>query len=97
MATVKSLQIEADIDRKYGDHLAQFFAAFISDDKFRLVCDGKTLGSLPVIRPLVSEPDRQPTTQTRLSSFSEAVRRSATKFSCFASTNQPFVKSGSRP
>lgn len=66
MATVKSLQIEADIDRKYGDHLAQFFAAFISDDKFRLVCDGKTLGSLPVTRPLVSEPDRQPTTQKRL-------------------------------
>ena len=37
------------------------------------------------------------TTQTRLSSFSEAVRRSATKFSCFASTKLPFVKSGSRP
>ena len=67
MATVKSLQIEADIDRKYGDHLAQFFAAFISDDKFRLVCDGKTLGSLPVTRPLVSEPDRQPTTHKRRS------------------------------
>jgi hypothetical protein len=37
------------------------------------------------------------TTQTRLSSFSEAVRRSATTFLCFASTKQPFVISGSRP
>ena len=35
------------------------------------------------------------TTQTRLSSFSEAVRRSATTLSCFASTKLPFVRSGS--
>jgi len=27
MATVKSLQMEADIDRRYGDHLAQYLAA----------------------------------------------------------------------
>ena len=36
-------------------------------------------------------------TQSRLSSFSEAVRRSATTFSCFVTTKQPFVISGSRP
>jgi hypothetical protein len=49
MATVKSLQIEADIDRKYGDHLAQFFAAFISDDKFRLVCGSMVISSKPSV------------------------------------------------
>ena len=27
MATVKSLQMEPDIDRKYGDYLAQYLAA----------------------------------------------------------------------
>ncbi|MFB0936221.1 MAG: hypothetical protein QMB52_10645, partial [Propionivibrio sp.] len=36
-------------------------------------------------------------TQTRLSSFSKAARRSAKKYSCFASTKQPFEISSSRP
>ena len=36
-------------------------------------------------------------TQTRLSSFSEAVRRSATTFLCFASTKQSSVIPSSRP
>ncbi len=31
-----------------------FYSAFISDEEFRLVCDGKALGSLPVSRPLTS-------------------------------------------
>lgn len=30
----------------------EFYAAFASDDEFRLVCEGKNLGSLPVSRPL---------------------------------------------
>jgi len=29
-----------------------FYSAFTSDEEFRLVCDGKALGSLPVSRPL---------------------------------------------
>ncbi len=31
----------------------EFYAAFISGDEFRLLCDGKVLGSLPVSRPLI--------------------------------------------
>ena len=31
----------------------EFYSAFLSDDEFRLVCDGRTLGSLPVSRPLM--------------------------------------------
>ena len=42
-------------------------------------------------------PHRVLTTQTRLSSFSEAVRRSATTFLCFASTKQSSVIPSSRP
>jgi ATP-dependent Lhr-like helicase len=30
----------------------EFYSAFTSDEEFRLVCDGKTLGSVPVSRPL---------------------------------------------
>ncbi|MCL6692413.1 DEAD/DEAH box helicase [Pseudomonas sp. R3.Fl] len=29
-----------------------FYSAFVSDDEFRLICDGKTLGALPVSSPL---------------------------------------------
>lgn len=32
----------------------EFFSAFTNDDEFRLVCEGKTLGSLPVARPLLA-------------------------------------------
>lgn len=31
----------------------EFYSAFLSDEEFRLVCDGRALGSLPVSRPLV--------------------------------------------
>lgn len=31
----------------------EFYSAFLSDEEFRLVCDGRTLGSLPVSRPLI--------------------------------------------
>lgn len=30
----------------------EFYSAFLSDEEFRLVCDGRALGSLPVTRPL---------------------------------------------
>lgn len=30
-----------------------FYSAFVSDEEFRLVCDGKPLGALPVSRPLI--------------------------------------------
>ena len=33
----------------------EFYSAFTSDEEFRLVCDGKTLGSVPVSRPLTKE------------------------------------------
>ncbi|MFN2964461.1 DEAD/DEAH box helicase, partial [Escherichia coli] len=29
-----------------------FYSAFVSNEEFRLVCDGKPLGALPVSRPL---------------------------------------------
>ncbi|RML42455.1 putative helicase, partial [Pseudomonas syringae pv. maculicola] len=29
----------------------EFYSAFTSDEEFRLVCEGKTLGSVPVSRP----------------------------------------------
>lgn len=31
----------------------EFYSAFLSNEEFRLECDGRTLGSLPVSRPLV--------------------------------------------
>jgi ATP-dependent helicase Lhr and Lhr-like helicase len=31
----------------------EFYSAFLSDEEFRIVCDGRALGSLPVSRPLV--------------------------------------------
>ncbi|TYC60922.1 DEAD/DEAH box helicase [Zoogloea oleivorans] len=33
----------------------EFYAAFASDDEFRLLCEGKTLGSLPVSHPLLPD------------------------------------------
>lgn len=33
----------------------EFFSAFTSDEEFRLVCDGKVLGSVPVSRPLTKD------------------------------------------
>lgn len=34
-------------------NLYEFYAAFASDEEFRIVCDGRLLGSLPVSHPLV--------------------------------------------
>lgn len=33
----------------------EFYSAFTSDEEFRLVCEGKTLGSVPVSRPLTKD------------------------------------------
>ncbi|WP_241192907.1 DEAD/DEAH box helicase [Pseudomonas chlororaphis] len=33
----------------------EFYSAFTSDEEFRLVCDGKTLGSIPVSHPLTKD------------------------------------------
>jgi len=48
------LLLHGEIGEKLVNHY-EFFAAFSSDEEFRLVCDGKALGSLPVTRPLVPE------------------------------------------
>ena len=34
-------------------NLYEFYAAFASDEEFRIVCDGRLLGSLPVSHPLI--------------------------------------------
>jgi len=48
------LLLHGELGEKLVNHY-EFFAAFSSDEEFRLVCDGKALGSLPVTRPLVPE------------------------------------------
>lgn len=48
------LLLHGELGEKLVNHY-EFFAAFASDEEFRLVCDGKALGSLPVTRPLVPE------------------------------------------
>lgn len=48
------LLLHGELGEKLVNHY-EFFAAFASNEEFRLVCGGKTLGSLPVTRPLVPE------------------------------------------
>lgn len=48
------LLLHGELGEKFVNHY-DFYAAFTSDEEFRLVCDGKSLGSLPVTRPLVPE------------------------------------------
>jgi ATP-dependent Lhr-like helicase len=33
----------------------EFYSAFVSEDEFRVVCEGKALGSLPISRPLLPD------------------------------------------
>ncbi len=43
---------------KVGERLInhyEFYSAFTSDEEFRLICDGKLLGSVPVSRPLTKD------------------------------------------
>ncbi len=48
------LLLHGELGEKLVNHY-EFFAAFASNEEFRLICDGKTLGSLPVTRPLIPE------------------------------------------
>lgn len=44
--------LHGELGEKIVNHYT-FYAAFASEEEFRLVCEGKTLGSLPVSRPLI--------------------------------------------
>ena len=46
--------LHGELGEKLVNHYT-FFAAFASEEEFRLVCDGKSLGSLPVSRPLLPQ------------------------------------------
>lgn len=46
------LLLHGPLGEKLVNHY-EFYSAFLSDEEFRLVCDGRALGSLPVNRPLV--------------------------------------------
>jgi ATP-dependent Lhr-like helicase len=48
------LLLHGELGEKLVNHY-EFYAAFTSDDEFRLLCDGKTLGSLPVSHPLLPD------------------------------------------
>lgn len=52
------LRLEATRSGTVGERLInhyEFYSAFTSDEEFRLVCDGKALGSVPVSRPLTKD------------------------------------------
>lgn len=46
------LLLHGELGEKLVNHY-EFYAAFASDEEFRIVCDGRLLGSLPVSHPLV--------------------------------------------
>lgn len=46
------LLLHGELGEKLVNHY-EFYAAFASDEEFRLLCEGRTLGSLPVSHPLV--------------------------------------------
>ena len=48
------LLLHGELGEKLVNHY-EFYAAFTSDEEFRLICEGKTLGSLPVSRPLLPQ------------------------------------------
>lgn len=45
------LLLHGTLGEKLVNHY-EFYSAFISDEEFRILCDGRALGSLPVSRPL---------------------------------------------
>lgn len=51
MQESSGLLLHGEIGEKLVNHYG-FFASFSSDDEFRLVCEQKTLGTLPVERPV---------------------------------------------
>jgi len=46
--------LHGELGEKLVNHY-EFFAAFASEEEFRLVCEGKPLGSLPISRPLLPQ------------------------------------------
>ena len=46
------LLLHGELGEKLVNHY-EFYSAFLSDEEFRIVCDGRALGSLPVDRPLM--------------------------------------------
>ncbi|BBR41834.1 ATP-dependent helicase [Aeromonas veronii] len=48
------LLLPGEVGERLINHY-EFYSAFTSDEEFRLVCDGKTLGSVPVSRPLTKD------------------------------------------
>ncbi len=46
------LLLHGELGEKFVNHY-EFYAAFASDEEFRIVCEGRALGSLPVSHPLV--------------------------------------------
>ena len=46
--------LHGELGEKLVNHY-EFFAAFASEEEFRLVCEGKALGSLPISRPLLPQ------------------------------------------
>lgn len=44
--------LHGELGEKLVNHY-EFFAAFASEEEFRLLCEGKVLGSLPISRPLL--------------------------------------------
>ena len=48
------LLLHGEVGEKLVNHYT-FYAAFATEEEFRLVCDGKTLGTLPISRPLLPQ------------------------------------------
>ena len=46
--------LHGELGEKLVNHY-DFFAAFASNEEFRLICEGKTLGALPIARPLIPD------------------------------------------
>lgn len=48
------LLLHGELGEKLANHY-EFYSAFVTEDEFRVVVDGKALGTLPVSRPLLPE------------------------------------------
>ena len=48
------LLLHGEVGEQFVNHYT-FFAAFATEEEFRLVCEGKTLGTLPISRPLLPQ------------------------------------------
>jgi ATP-dependent Lhr-like helicase len=48
------LLLHGGVGEKLVNHY-EFYSAFVSEDEFRIVCEGKALGSVPITRPLLPD------------------------------------------